>query len=99
MERPAAAMSSLPEPQHWTLEHIPVSTWRQTLLVSRLQAHLQRSHRHPAPPEPAVTVILDSHDVSALSRLLVPAHCQESRRPHPDELSLVLVTPQCCAVL
>ena len=71
----------------------------QTLLVSRLQAHLQRPHRDPAPPEPAVTVALDSRDVSALSRLLVPAHRQGGGGAYPDQLSLVLVDPQCRLVL
>jgi len=71
----------------------------QTLLVSRLQAHLQRPHRDFAPPDPAVTVALDSRDVSALSRLLVTAHCQRSGPPYPDELSLVLVATQCRPVL
>src|SRR5438445_11779641 len=99
VERPSAAMSSLPEPSHWPLGHVPVPPWMHTLLVSRLQAHLQRPHRYPAASEPAVTVALDSRDVSALSRLLVTAHCQRSGRPHPDQLSLVLVATQCRAVL
>src|SRR5215475_608937 len=99
VERPSAAMSALPERPHWPLGHVPVSTWLQTLLVSRLQAHLQRPHRDPAPPEPAITVALDARDISALSRLLVTAHCQRSGRPHPHQLSLVLVAPQSRAVL
>src|SRR5215831_10358724 len=56
VERPSAAMSALPERPHWPLGHVPVSPWLQTLLVSRLQAHLQRPHRYPAPPDPALTV-------------------------------------------
>src|SRR5262249_5203893 len=99
VERPSTAMSSMPEPPHRTLGHVPVSTWKQTLLVSRLQAHLQRPHWYPAPPEPAVPVVLHSHDDSALSRLLLPTHCQGSGGSHPDELSLVLVAPQCRAIL
>src|SRR5262245_36602085 len=83
----SAAMSALPERPHWTLGHVPVSTWLQTLLVSWLQAHLQRPHRDSAPPEPAVTVARDSRHLFALSCLLVTAHCQGSGRPHPDELS------------
>src|SRR5262245_15054929 len=45
VERSAAAMSALPEPPHWRLGYVPVSTWLQTLLVSRLQAHLHRPYR------------------------------------------------------
>jgi hypothetical protein len=81
VERPAAAMSSLPKRSHWSLGHVPVSTWLQTLLVSWLPAHLQRSHRDPAPPEPAVTVALDAGDLFALPCLLVPAPCEGSGRP------------------
>ena len=41
LERPAAAMSALPEPSHWTVGHVPLSIWMHTLLVSWLYAHLQ----------------------------------------------------------
>src|SRR5262249_17305009 len=99
VERPSTAMSSMPERSHWPLGHVPVSTMLQTLLVSWLQAHLQRPHRDSAPPEPAVTVALDSRNLFALPCLLVTAHCQGSGRPRPDELSLVLVAAQCGPVL
>src|SRR5437867_13414781 len=33
VERPSAAMSSMPEPPHWPLGHVPISTRMQTLLV------------------------------------------------------------------
>src|SRR5262249_45587361 len=99
MERPSTAMSSMPEPPHRTLGHVPVSTWKQTLPVSCLEAHPQPTRWDPAAPERAATVVLYSLHVSALARLLDPTHCQGSGRSHPDELSLVLVAPQCRAIL
>src|SRR5687768_14020347 len=43
--------------------------------------------------------VLDSGDVSALSRLFVPAHCAGGGGPCPDELPLVLVAAQRCTVV
>ena len=54
---------------------------------------------YPVAPEQAVAVVLDSRDLSVVSRLLVAAHCQGSGRPYPDQLSLVLVAAQCRPVL
>src|SRR5215470_15905421 len=99
MERSAAAVSSLPEPPHWPVGHIPISTRVQTLLVSWLQAHLQRPHPDPVAPEHATIVVLDPRHLSVVSRLLVPAHCQRAGYPYPDQLPLVLVAPQCGTVL
>ena len=33
VERPSPAMSAMPEPPHWTLGHVPIPPWVQTLLV------------------------------------------------------------------
>src|SRR5215211_7371094 len=92
-------MSALPERAHWPLGHVPVSTWMQTLLVSRLQAHLQRPHRDPVPPDPALTVALDTRYLSVVPCLFVPAYCAGGGSPYPDELSLVLVAAQCRPVI
>ena len=32
--RSSAPMSSVPEPHHWPVGHIPIPSWMQTLLVS-----------------------------------------------------------------
>ena len=48
--------------------------------------------------EPAVTGALDPRHLSVVPRLLVPAHCQGSGRPYPDELSLVLVAARNAAL-
>src|SRR5215813_3200026 len=97
--RSSAAMSSMPEPPHWTVGYLPVPPRVQTLLVPWLQAHLQRPHRYPAPSEPATTVVLDSRHLSVVSRLFVPAHRQRARHPYPDQLPLVLVAAQCGLIL
>src|SRR2546427_4361367 len=74
VERSPTAMSPLPQPSHWSLGQLPLPTRMQTLLVQRLQAHLQRSDRYPAPSEQAVAATLDSGNFSALSRLFVSAY-------------------------
>src|SRR5262245_12825281 len=72
VERSSAAMSSLPEPPHWTVGHLPIPPRVQALLVLWVQADLQRPHRDPAASEPATTAVLDSRHFSAVSRLFVP---------------------------
>src|SRR6058998_2285222 len=90
VERSPAAMSPLPQPSHWSLGQLPLPTRMQTLLVQRLQAHLQRSDPYAAPSEPAVATTLDAGALSPLSRLLISAHCQGGRGAYPYQLSLVL---------
>src|SRR5439155_21479960 len=90
VERPSAAMSSMPEPPHWPLGHVPISTRMPTLLVPELQAHLQRPHRYPLAPEQAAAGLLDPGDLSALSRLFVAADCEGGGGPYAYQLSVVL---------
>src|SRR5262245_48946945 len=99
MEKPSTAMSSMPEPPHWTLGHVPLPSRMQTLLVPSLPAHLQRPHRYPLAPEQAAAGVLEPCHLSVMPRLFVAAHCQGSGRPYPDELSLVLVAAECGLVL
>src|SRR5262245_47854762 len=99
VERSSAPMSSLPEPPHWTVGHLPISPRVQTLLVPSLQAHVQRPHRYPAPSDQATAAVLDSRHFSVVSVVFIPAYCAGGGRPYPDELSLVLVAAQGCAVV
>src|SRR5437879_2126470 len=99
VERSPTAMSLLLQPSHWSLGQLPLPTRMQTLLVQRLQAHLQRSDRYPAPSEQAVAATLDSGNFSALSRLFVSADREGSGGAYPYQLSLVLVAAECRAVL
>src|SRR5712692_8623887 len=99
MERSPATMSPVSQPRRRSVGQVPLPTGMQTLLVQRLQAHLQRPHRHPTPPEQAVAAALDSSDLSALSRLFVSAYREGGGGPYPYQLSLVLVAAECCAVL
>src|SRR5712691_7293288 len=99
MERAAPPLSPVPEPGRRSVGQLPLPTGVQTLLVQRLQAHLQRSHQYDDASEQAVAAALDPRDLSALSCLFVAAHCPGDRRPYPDELSVVLVAAQCRAVV
>src|SRR5437660_721252 len=99
MERSPAAMSPVSEPGRRSVGQVPLPTGMQTLLVQRLQAHLQRPHQHPPPPEQAVAAALDSGHLSALSRLFVAAYREGGGGPYPDQLSVVLVAAECCAVV
>src|SRR5215471_13934915 len=99
VERSSTSVSPVPEPGRRSVGPVPLPTWVQTLLVQRLQAHFQRPHQYPAPPEPAGAAVLDSGDLSALSRLLVTTHCARGGGAWPDQLPLVLVAAQCRLVL
>src|SRR5215471_3920106 len=99
MERSPPAMSSVSQSRRQSVGEVPLPTGVQTLLVQRLQAHLQRPHQHPAPREPAVAAALDSDDLSALSRLFVSAYREGGGSPYPHQLSLGLVAAECRAVL
>src|SRR5919108_1389967 len=95
VERSPAPMSPVPEPPRWTMGDVPLSARGQTLLVSRLQAHLQRSDQHPAAPEQAVAAALDPRDLSTVPRVLVSPYRQRGGYPYPYQLSVVLVAAQC----
>src|SRR5215831_18646394 len=99
MERSSTPVSPVPEPGRRSVGPVPLPARVQTLLVQRLQAHLQRSHQHLAPSKPAVSAALDSRDVSALPRLLLAAYRQRGGGAYPDQLSVVLVAAQCGLVL
>src|SRR5215471_4656650 len=71
MERAPPAMSPVSQSRRRSVGEVPLPTGMQTLRVQRLQAHLQRPHQHPAPPEPAVAAALDSDDLSALEFILI----------------------------
>jgi hypothetical protein len=64
-------------------------------ITAALLAHLQRPHCDPVAPEPAPASILDTRDLSVVSRLFVPAHCAGGGRAYPDQFSVVLVAAQC----
>src|SRR4029453_1721992 len=51
VERSSPPMSPVPEPGRRSVGDVPLPPRVQTLLVSRLQAHLQRPYPYPAPPE------------------------------------------------
>jgi hypothetical protein len=87
-------MSPVLEPGRRSLGEVPLPTWMQALPVQRLQAYLQRPHGYPIAPEQAVATARDFGHLSALSRLLVLAHCQGGGSAYPDERSLVLVAAQ-----
>jgi hypothetical protein len=64
-----------------------------------IQSLNQRPHRDPVAPEPAAADVLDPRHLSIVPRLFVPVHCARGGGAYPDQLSLVLVATQCCAVL
>src|SRR5262245_48845007 len=94
MERSPPAMSPVPEPRCRPVGHVSLPAGMQTLLVQRLQAHLQRSHRYPLTPEQAIAGVLDSRHVPVVSVLFVAADCERVGGAWPYELSLVLVAAQ-----
>src|SRR5947209_8565130 len=99
MERSPTAVSPLPQSRCRSLGQLPRPAGMQTLLVQRLQAHLQRSDSYPAPSKQAVAAALDAGDVSAVSGVLVSAYCQGGGGAYPDQLSVVLVAAECRPVL
>ena len=92
-------MSALPELPHWPVGYLPIPPRVQTLLVLWVQADLQRPHRDLAASEHTTPVVLDSRHFSVVSVVFIPAHRERIGYPYPDELSLVLVAPQCGPVL
>src|SRR5262249_29887058 len=99
VERSSPPVSPVPEPGHRSVGDIPLSPRLQTLLVQRLQAYLQCPHPYGAPSQQTATPILDTGDLSALSRLLVAADGPRDRGAYPDQLPLGLVAAECCPVL
>src|SRR5438309_11407226 len=81
MERSPTAMSPLPQPRRRPLGHVPLPAGLQTLLVQRLQAHLQRSDQYAAPSEQTVAGVLDPRDLSAVPLVFVAAYRQRAGEP------------------
>src|SRR5215470_14347054 len=94
MERSAPPVSPVPEPGRRSLGAVPLPPRLQTLLVSRLPAHLQRSHRDPLAPEQEAAVVLDTRHLPGVPIVLVATDCSGVRGPYPDELSLALVAAE-----
>src|SRR5262249_43210997 len=94
MERSATPVSPVPEPGRRSLGAVPLPPRLQTLLVSRLPAHLQRPHRDPLAPEQEAAVVLDTRHFPVVPVVLVATDCSGVGGPYPDELSLVLAFTQ-----
>src|SRR5215831_8874387 len=79
--------------------HINIDPGANAIGVIAASAPSTTSPIYFVAPEHATAIILDSRDLPVVSRLFVPAHCQRSGYPYPDQLPLVLVAAQCRLVL
>src|SRR4030095_6660813 len=95
VERSCSPMSPVPESGRRSVGDVPLAPRVSTLLVSGLQAHLQRSHADLAPPEQAVAGVLEPRDLPVRSLVCVPAPRERTGWPCPHELALGLVAAQC----
>src|SRR5437870_13191083 len=90
LERSSPPMSSVPEPPHWTLGHVPLPARMPTLLVPQLSAYLQRPHPHAVGRQQAVARTLDSRHLVVVPLVFIAAHRQSTGRPYPYDLPLAL---------
>jgi len=92
--RAVAPVSPVPESGRRPVGDVPLSPRGEPLLGSRLPAPLQRPHRSPAPPAPAVAAARDAGDVSPLALVCGAAYGPRAGRPGSDQVARGLVAPE-----